>query len=67
MRIVRPGARLRVILHAEHRIRLMPQPRQRLVVQIRMRALHIGRQTIRIDVEVVILRRDLHLAASDGS
>src|SRR6266851_6723978 len=61
MRVMRPRTSLRVILHAEHRIGLMPQPGQRLVVQVRMRLLHICRQRIRIDVEVMVLGRNLNL------
>ena len=62
MRIMRTLARLGMVLHAEHRIGLVPQLGQRLVIQIRMRPLHVRRQTIWIDVEVMILRGDLHLA-----
>ena len=37
MRIVRPGTRLGMVLHAEHRIAPVLQPCARLVVQVHMR------------------------------
>ena len=62
MRIMRPRARLRVILHAEHRIALVLQPRERVVVQIHMRLHNVVWQARRIHIEVMILRRTLNLA-----
>src|SRR5947209_1206509 len=62
VRIVRPGTCLRVILNAEHRIRLVLQTRQCLVVQVSVCLLNVLRKRVRIDIEVVILSRNLDLA-----
>ena len=62
MRIMRPRRGLRVILHAEQRQIPVPQAFQRLVVQIHVRQFDFAlRQRIRIDREVVVVRRDLDL------
>src|ERR1700733_7643943 len=57
-----PRTSLRVVLHAKHRVRLMPQPSQRLIIQIRMRPLNIIRQRIRSQLEVCVSRADPPLA-----
>src|SRR6185437_3525935 len=63
VRIVRAGRRLRVILHGEQRQRLVPQPFQRLVVQVNVRQfLLVDVDRIWIDGKVVIVRGDLYLA-----
>src|SRR5271168_5084948 len=63
MRIMRPRRSLRMILHGEKRQRFVPQSLQRVVVQIYMRQLNlVGIDRLRIDSEVVVVRRDLHLA-----
>ena len=41
---MRAGAGLGMVLHAEHRVGLVAQAGQRLVVQVGVRALHIRRQ-----------------------
>ena len=63
MRIMRPGRCLRVVLHREQRQRAMAQAFQSIVVQVDVgfQDLRIF-QRIRIDGEVVIVRRDLNLA-----
>src|SRR5258706_10987743 len=60
MRIVRPGRRLRVILHAEDGMVAMPETFQRLVVQIGMRDLDfVEVEGVGIDGEAMIMRSDL--------
>ena len=62
MRIMRPRRCFRVVLHAEQRQRLMPQPFKRLVVQVNMRQLNfICVNRVGIDSEVVVVCRDLNL------
>src|SRR5438270_792249 len=63
MRVVRPRRSFRVVLHAEQRQRSMPQPLQRVVIQIDV-GLNDLRflQRIWIDGEVVIMCRNLDLA-----
>src|SRR6266568_3625316 len=61
-RIVRAGRRLRVILDAEERQRLVPQALERLVVQVHVGERDCARlERIRIDRETVVLRRDFDL------
>ena len=63
MRVVRAGSGFGVILHAEQRQRAMAQAFQRVVVQVDVRQLDFALlQRVRIDGEVVIVRRDLDLA-----
>ena len=63
MRIVRPGGGFGVVLDAEQRQRLCRKPFQRLVVQVHVRQFHFVRiDRVRIDSEVVIVRRDLDLS-----
>ena len=63
MRIMRPGRRFRMILHSEQRKIPVPHAFERLVVQIYVRQLDFAvGQRIRIDGEVVIVRRDLDLS-----
>src|SRR5579872_1389910 len=64
MRVVGTGTGFRVILHAEERQVLVPQAFQCVVVQIHVREFDFARgQRIRIDGEVVVVRRDLDFAA----
>jgi len=51
-----------VILNAEDRQAFVPQPFQRLVVQIDVTELDVGGQPGRVDCEAVVLGRDLDLA-----
>ena len=63
MRIMRTRRRLGMILHAEQRQIPVPHAFQRVVVQIDVRQLDFAlRQRIRIDGEVMVVRRDLDLA-----
>src|SRR5207237_6301206 len=60
--VVRPGRRFRMVLHAEHRFRLVTQTLDGAVVQIDVRDGDIRWQRLRVDREAVILRGDLDLA-----
>src|ERR1035438_7268768 len=63
MRIMRSWRRFRVVLHAEQRQRLVAQAFQRLVVQVYVGQFHFAQvDRVRIDGEVMIVGRDLHLA-----
>src|SRR2546430_11164081 len=62
---MRPRRGLGVILHGQHRLALVPETFQRLVVEIDVRVLDLVRvQRIGIDRKAVILRRDLHAPAA---
>ncbi len=62
MRIMRTRRRFRMILHAEQRQIPMPQTFERLVVQIDVRQFDFTlRQRVRIDCEIMVVRRDLDL------
>ena len=59
---MRPGRGFRVILHAEQRQVPVAQAFQGLIVQIDVRQFDFAlRQRIRIDREVMVVRRDLDL------
>ena len=62
VRVVRPGARLRVVLDAQRRLVLHHEPGARAVVEVDVRDLDAGRQARRVDGEVVVLGRDLDAA-----
>src|SRR5579862_9881481 len=63
MRVMRTRGSLRMILYAEQRQIPMPQAFQRRVIQIHVRELDFTlRQRIRVDREIVIVRRDLNLS-----
>ena len=51
-----------MILDAENRQAMVPEPFQSLVVEIDVAGLDLGRQGRGIDGEAVVLRRDLDLA-----
>ena len=52
-----------MVLHTEQRFRAVPQAFQRLVVQIDVGQVNVGRlERIRVHGEVVVMRRNLHLA-----
>src|SRR5260370_41333533 len=62
MRIVRPGRRFRVVLHAEKRQRLVAHALIGVVVQIDVRDFDLaGWQGFRIDAKAVILHGDFDL------
>ena len=62
MRVVRAGAGLRVILHAEQGQIAMTKTFQGRVVQVHVRQLDFGlRQGIGIDGKIMIVRCDLNL------
>src|SRR5580698_6179615 len=58
-RIVRPGGRLRVVLHAERAEVGGGQPFARPVVQVDVGGADRRRQTLQVDAEAVVLGRDL--------
>ena len=60
--VVRTGRGLGVILDAEDRQPLVPQPFEGLVVQVDVAGLDVGGQRGGVDGEAVVLRRDLDLA-----
>src|SRR6187402_192888 len=60
IRVVRAWCRFRVVLHAEHRLRLVAQALDGAVIEIDVRLLDAWRQRLAIDGEAVILRSDLH-------
>ena len=62
-RVVRPGRGLGVILHAKHRLGLVAQPLDRLVVEVDPVHRHVAWQRVGIDRETVVLRGDLYPAA----
>src|SRR5215467_6114619 len=65
VRVMRAGAGLRVILHAEQRQIAMAQALERRVVQIYVRQLDFGlRQRVGIDGKIVIVRGNLDFAGA---
>src|SRR3569623_438973 len=61
-RVVRTGACLRVVLHAEDRLAGDGDAFIRVIEQVLVRDAHAGRQRALVDDEPVVLRRDLDLA-----
>src|SRR5213080_2304695 len=61
VRIVRPGRSFRVVLHAEHRLRLVAESLDRAVVQVDVRDPDVFRQRLRVDGKAVILGSDFDL------
>ena len=62
VRVVRAGRSLRMVLHAEDRLRFVAQPLDRAVVQVQVRDLDVGWERRGIDGKAVVLRGDFHLA-----
>ena len=51
-----------MVLNAENRQAFVPQPFERLVIQIDVAGLDVGRKPGRVDGEAMVLSRDLDLA-----
>src|SRR5213595_2878949 len=61
VRVVRPGRRFGMVLHAEDGLLRVAEPLHRAVIQVHVRHLHVRGQRLGVDREPVVLRRDLDL------
>ena len=62
---MRSWRRFRMVLHAKGAQLVMAQARDRIVIQIKMRNFAAIQAGVRRDRKSVIVRRDLHFAASE--
>src|SRR5690242_18028954 len=63
--VVRPGRRLRMILHGEKRHAGPPQALDGLIVQIEMREFGASLERLGIDREAMVLGSDLHAVGAE--